>query len=160
MGFVLAQERLGPGRIHHCMRWLGMAQRAFELDVPLRDRARGVRQHARPQGEHPGLGRRESRADIQAARLMTLHAAWTIDTAGRQRGARGDRADQVLRRARACTTVVDRAIQVFGAAGVTEDHPLSMFYRQARLARIYDGPDEVHKMTVARRILARYEPKR
>ena len=98
----------------------------------------------------------EARADIQAARLMTLHAAWKIDTAGRQRRrARRSRSSSSSAPA-CCTASSTSAIQVHGAAGVTEDHPLSMFYRQARLARIYDGPDEVHKMVVARRILAQY----
>jgi len=101
----------------------------------------------------------ECRAEIDAARLMTLHAAWKIDTQGSQ-GARDEIALIKFHGARMLHLVVDRAIQVFGAAGVTEDHILSHFYRQARLARIYDGPDEVHKMTVARRILARYEAAR
>ena len=154
MGFVIAQERLGPGRIHHCMRWLGMAQRAFEMMC---------RYATQREAFGSTLGRKaniqdwiaESRADIQAARLMTLHAAWKIDTEGAS-GAREEIALIKFFGARVLHDVVDRAIQVFGAAGVTEDHPLSMFYRQARLARIYDGPDEVHKMTVARRLLSRY----
>ena len=154
MGFVIAQERLGPGRIHHCMRWLGMAQRAFEMMC---------RYASQREAFGSTLGRKaniqdwiaESRADIQAARLMTLHAAWKIDTEGAG-GAREEIALIKFFGARVLHDVVDRAIQVFGAAGVTEDHPLSMFYRQARLARIYDGPDEVHKMTVARRLLAQY----
>ena len=97
----------------------------------------------------------DARADIQAARLMTLHAAWKIDTGGQQ-SAREEIGLIKFFGARVLQSVVDKAIQVFGAAGVTEDHPLSMFYRQARLARSYDGPDEVHKMVVARRILAQY----
>jgi acyl-CoA dehydrogenase len=101
----------------------------------------------------------ECAADIQAARLMTLHAAWRIDSAGA--GAARDEIGLIkFFGAHVLHRVVDRAIQVHGAAGVSEDHPLSMFYRQARLARIYDGPDEVHKMVVARRILARHEPSR
>jgi acyl-CoA dehydrogenase len=154
MGFVIAQERLGPGRIHHCMRWLGMAQRAFEMMC---------RYATQREAFGSTLGRKaniqdwiaESRAEIQAARLMTLHAAWKIDTEGAG-GAREEIALIKFFGPRVLHDVVDRAIQVFGAAGVTEDHPLSMFYRQARLARIYDGPDEVHKMTVARRLLAQY----
>jgi acyl-CoA dehydrogenase len=154
MGFVIAQERLGPGRIHHCMRWLGMAQRAFEM----------MCRYATQREVFGGtLARKaniqdwvaDSRAEIQAARLMTLHAAWKIDTEGAG-GAREEIALIKFFGARVLHAVVDRAIQVFGAAGVTEDHPLSMFYRQARLARIYDGPDEVHKMIVARRLLSRY----
>ena len=94
----------------------------------------------------------EARADIQAARLLTLHAAWKIDTAGAS-SAREEISLIKFFGASVLHDVVDRAIQVHGAAGLTEDHPLSMFYRQARAARIYDGPDEVHKMVVARRIL-------
>ena len=154
MGFVIAQDRLGPGRIHHCMRWLGMAQRAFELMCGYAtEREAFGSTLARKANIQDWVA--ESRADIQAARLMTLHAAWMIDTQGAS-AAREEIALIKFFGARVLHTVVDRAIQVFGAAGVTEDHPLSMFYRQARLARIYDGPDEVHKMTVARRILARY----
>ncbi|HWP64359.1 MAG TPA: acyl-CoA dehydrogenase family protein [Candidatus Limnocylindria bacterium] len=158
MGFVIAQERLGPGRIHHCMRWLGMAQRAFEMMCRYAtQRELFGSTLARKANIQDWVA--ECAAEIQAARLMTLHAAWKIDTAGAQ-GARDEIALIKFHGARMLHLVVDRAIQVFGAAGVTEDHILSHFYRQARLARIYDGPDEVHKMTVARRILARYEPAR
>jgi len=154
MGFVIAQDRLGPGRIHHCMRWLGMAQRAFELMCSYATSREAFGSTlARKANIQDWVA--ESRADIQAARLMTLHAAWKIDTEGAS-AAREEIALIKFFGARVLHAVVDRAVQVFGAAGVTEDHPLSMFYRQARLARIYDGPDEVHKMTVARRILARY----
>ena len=157
IGFVIAQERLGPGRIHHCMRWLGVAERAFELmcryaterelfGSPLADKANVQDWIA------------EARADIHAARLMTLHAAWKIDTEG-PKGAREEISLIKFFGAKVLSSVVDRAIQVHGAAGATEDLPLSMFYRQARLARIYDGPDEVHKMVVARRILSRYRPR-
>jgi acyl-CoA dehydrogenase len=154
MGFVIAQDRLGPGRIHHCMRWLGMAQRAFELMCSYATSREAFGSTlARKANIQDWVA--ESSADIQAARLMTLHAAWKIDTEGAS-AAREEIALIKFFGARVLHAVVDRAVQVFGAAGVTEDHPLSMFYRQARLARIYDGPDEVHKMTVARRILARY----
>jgi acyl-CoA dehydrogenase len=154
MGFVIAQERLGPGRIHHCMRWLGMAQRAFEMMCRYATQREVFGSTlARKANIQDWVA--DSRAEIQAARLMTLHAAWKIDTEGAG-GAREEIALIKFFGARVLHAVVDRAIQVFGAAGVTEDHPLSMFYRQARLARIYDGPDEVHKMTVARRQLSRY----
>jgi alkylation response protein AidB-like acyl-CoA dehydrogenase len=154
MGFVIAQERLGPGRIHHCMRWLGMAQRAFEMMCRYATQREAFGSTlARKANIQDWVA--DSRAEIQAARLMTLHAAWKIDTEGAG-GAREEIALIKFFGARVLHAVVDRAIQVFGAAGVTEDHPLSMFYRQARLARIYDGPDEVHKMTVARRLLSRY----
>jgi alkylation response protein AidB-like acyl-CoA dehydrogenase len=154
MGFVIAQDRLGPGRIHHCMRWLGMAQRAFEMMCSYATKREAFGSTlARKANIQDWIA--ESRADIQAARLMTLHAAWKIDTEG-ARAAREEIALIKFFGARVLHVVVDRAIQVFGAAGVTEDHPLSLFYRQARLARVYDGPDEVHKMTVARSILARH----
>jgi acyl-CoA dehydrogenase len=154
MGFVIAQERLGPGRIHHCMRWLGMAQRAFEMMCRYATQREAFGSTlARKANIQDWVA--DSRAEIQAARLMTLHAAWKIDAEGAG-GAREEIALIKFFGARVLHAVVDRAIQVFGAAGVTEDHPLSMFYRQARLARIYDGPDEVHKMTVARRLLSRY----
>jgi len=153
-GFVISQHRLVPGRIHHCMRWLGVAQRAFEMMC----RYANVREAfgstlARKANVQDWIA--EARADIQAARLLTLHAAWKIDTAGAS-AAREEIALIKFFGARVLHDVVDRAIQVHGAAGLTEDHPLSMFYRQARAARIYDGPDEVHKMVVARRILAQY----
>ena len=155
MGFVIAQERLGPGRIHHCMRWLGMAQRAFELMCAYAtQREMFGSTLSRKANVQDWIA--EARADIQAARLLTLHAAWKIDTAGAG-GAREEISLIKFYGARMLHDVVDKAIQIFGAAGATEDHPLSMFYRQARLARIYDGPDEVHKMVVARRILSQYE---
>jgi acyl-CoA dehydrogenase len=155
MGFVIAQERLGPGRIHHCMRWLGVAQRAFEMMCRYANQREMFGSTlARKANIQDWVA--ESRAEIQAARLMTLHAAWKIDAEGAS-AAREEIALIKFHGAKVLHDVVDRAIQVYGAAGVTEDHPLSMFYRQARLARIYDGPDEVHKMSVARRILARYD---
>jgi alkylation response protein AidB-like acyl-CoA dehydrogenase len=158
MGFAIAQERLGPGRIHHCMRWLGVAQRAFELMCSYATQ-RELFGSTLAQKANVQDWVAECAADIQAARLMTLHAAWRIDSAGA--GAARDEIGLIkFFGAHVLHRVVDRAIQVHGAAGVSEDHPLSMFYRQARLARIYDGPDEVHKMVVARRILARHEPSR
>jgi alkylation response protein AidB-like acyl-CoA dehydrogenase len=152
-GFRIAQKRLGPGRIHHAMRWLGQMQRAFEL---LCERALSREAFGGPLADKQTVQNwiADSAAEIQSCRLLTLDAAHRID--------QGDEARveiSVIKfyGAKVLHDVVDRAIQVHGAAGVTEDHPLSMFYRQARLARIYDGPDEVHKMTVARRILARYD---
>jgi alkylation response protein AidB-like acyl-CoA dehydrogenase len=154
-GFAIAQARLGPGRIHHCMRWIGICERAFDL---LCQRA-GSRELA------PGdlLGNRqtvqnwiaESRAEINAARLLVLHAGWRIDG----QGAKEAREEISLIKffvANVMMTVVDRAIQVHGALGISDDIVLSSFYRQGRAARIYDGPDEVHKSVVAKRILQRY----
>lgn len=158
MGFVISQARLGPGRIHHCMRWLGMAQRAFELMCQYATQREVFGSPlARKANIQDWIA--EARADMHAARLMTLHAAWKIDTAGA--GAAREEISLIkFFGAQMVHSVVDKAVQVYGGAGVTEDHPLALFYRQARLARIYDGADEVHKMVVARRILAQYEGKR
>ena len=150
-GFAIAQARLGPGRIHHCMRWLGQAQRALDLMCGY-----AKRRHAfgGPLADKQTVQNwiAESAAEIQAARLMTLHAAWTID----QKGARAARVDISLIKffgARVLQDVLDRAIQVHGGLGVSDDTPLAFMWRQARAARIYDGPDEVHKVVVARELL-------
>ena len=148
-GFVIAQRRLGPGRIFHCMRWLGQAQRAFEL---MCNRANTRWAHGSLLAEKGEIQRyiAESAAEIQAARLMTIDAARVIDEGG---DARIQIALIKFWGARMLHNVIDRAIQVHGALGVTADTPLEKMYREARYARIYDGPDEVHRMTVARRIL-------
>lgn len=155
MGFMLAQERLGPGRIHHCMRWIGIAERSFDL----------MCHRAATREIEPGmmLGEKqfiqgfiaESRAEIDASRLMVLRTAHNID----EQGAAAVRneisaikffvANMVLR-------VVDRAIQTFGAMGITDDVLLAWYYRHERGARIYDGADEVHKTALARSILKEY----
>jgi acyl-CoA dehydrogenase len=154
-GFVIAQERLGPGRIHHCMRWIGICERAFDLMC----RRSADRQVA------PGkpLGSREivqawiaeSRAEINAARLMVLQAAWKIDNEGAY-AAREQISVIKFFVAGVLQRVLDRAIQVHGALGMTDDTPLAYWYRHERAARIYDGPDEVHKVAVAKRILRGY----
>jgi alkylation response protein AidB-like acyl-CoA dehydrogenase len=148
-GFVVAQKRLGPGRIFHCMRWLGQAQRAFELMCA---RANTRFAHGSLLAEKGEIRRyvAESAAEIQAARLMTLDAARTMDS--------GDEARVEISLikfwgARMLHNVIDRAIQVHGALGVTGDTPLELMYREARYGRIYDGPDEVHRMVVARKLL-------
>ena len=154
-GFTIAQERLGPGRIHHCMRWLGIAERAFDL---LCERAN--ERVITPSGET--LADRqviqhwvaELDADIRAARLLTLHAAWMIDRDGAA-AARDEIAAIKFVVANTMLRAVDRAIQVHGALGVTDDTILAYWYRHERAARIYDGADEVHKSTLGRRILAR-----
>src|SRR5262249_51850989 len=149
MGFVIAQERLGPGRIHHCMRWLGVAQRAFEMMCRYaKQRELFGSTLARKANIQDWIA--ESRADIQAARLLTLHAAWKIDTAGAG-SAREEISLIKFVGARVLHDVVDRAIQVHGAAGLTEDHPLSMFYRQARAPRLYRRPHAGHQNVLARR---------
>jgi alkylation response protein AidB-like acyl-CoA dehydrogenase len=148
-GFVIAQKRLGPGRIFHCMRWLGQAQRAFEL---MCERASSRFAHGSLLAEKGEIQRyvAESAAEIQAARLMTLDAARALDEGGE---ARVEISLIKFWGARVLHDVIDRAIQVHGALGVTADTPLERMYREARYARIYDGPDEVHRMVVARRLL-------
>jgi acyl-CoA dehydrogenase len=154
-GFAMAQARLGPGRIQHTMRWIGVCRRALEM---MCDRA--ARRQLAP-GD--ALGNRqtvqnwiaESRAAIDAARLLVLHAAWTIDTQGIA-AAREAISLIKFHVAGVLHEVVDRAIQVHGALGISDDTVLSWFYRQERAARIYDGPDEVHKAVVAKRILRQH----
>ena len=148
-GFVIAQKRLGPGRIFHCMRWLGQAQRAFEL---MCHRANTRYAHGSLLAEKGEIQRyvAESAAEIQAARMMTLDAAMAMDAGGE---ARVEISLIKFWGAQMLHNVIDRAIQVHGALGVTADTPLEKMYREARYARIYDGPDEVHRMVVARRLL-------
>ena len=148
-GFLIAQKRLGPGRIHHVMRWLGQMERAFELmcSYALERSAFGSRL-ADKQTVQNWIA--DSAAEIQACRLLTLDAAHKID--------RGDEARVEISAikfyaARVLNEVVDRAVQVHGARGLTDETPLGTMYALARAARIYDGPDEVHRMVVARRIL-------
>jgi len=148
-GFKLAQARLGPGRIQHCMRWIGAAQRSFEMmcSYSLKRESFGE-PLAKKQTVQNWIA--DSAAEINAARLMTLNAAWKLD--------RGDDARIEISLikffgARVLHDVIDRAIQVHGALGYSKDTPLEMFYRDARAARIYDGPDEVHRQVVAQRIL-------
>ena len=154
-GFLIAQERLGPGRIHHCMRWLGVSERSFELMCRYANQ-----RHVTPDSTlgDQGIVRAwiaESRAEIDAARLMVLHAAWCIDRLG-PKEAREQISLIKFHVANVMMNVVDRAIQVHGGLGVTDFTPLAFFFRNERAGRIYDGPDEVHKLSVAKRILARY----
>ncbi|HYJ79349.1 MAG TPA: acyl-CoA dehydrogenase family protein, partial [Longimicrobiaceae bacterium] len=154
-GFLLAQERLGPGRIHHCMRWVGVAERAFDLmcrRAAARELAPGEPLGMRQAVQHWIA---ECRAEIDASRLLTLDAAEKIDRGG-ARAARVEVSTIKFYVAGMLQRVLDRAIQVHGAAGMTDDLLLSFWYRHERGARIYDGPDEVHKSLVAREILNRY----
>ena len=154
-GFIIAQERLGPGRIHHCMRWVGICERAFDM----------MCEHAAHRQLSPGvlLGSRqsvqawiaESRAEISAARLLVLHTAARIESEG-QAAAREDISLIKFFVAGVLQKVLDRAIQVHGALGLTDDTPLAYWFRHERAARIYDGPDEVHKAVVARSALRKY----
>jgi acyl-CoA dehydrogenase len=155
-GFRLAQQRLGPGRIHHAMRWLGQSKRAFDM---LCERAVSRYTHGSVLAEKQMVQDwvATSAAEMQAARLMTLHAAWTMDQVGAS-NARTEIAMIKYWGAKVLHDVIDRAIQVHGSLGFSGDLPLEQMYRAARAARIYDGPDEVHKATVARRILRGYTP--
>lgn len=157
-GFVIAQERLGPGRIHHCMRWIGICNRAFDL-MCARARDRVIapgKKLADRQIVQAMIA--ESAAEIQAARLMVLHAAWKIDQSG-PKAARKDISMIKFVVANTMQRVVDRALQIHGGLGMTDDTIIAYFYRHERAARIYDGVDEVHKVSVARQILKSYENK-
>lgn len=151
-GFLIAQRRLGPGRIFHCMRWLGQAQRAFDLMCRrLHQRETFGSKLADKQLLQKHVF--DSYTEIQSCRQLTLHAARCIDSGDVARieiGAIKVAGAQMLH------NVIDRAIQVFGAEGLTEDTPLSRMYRHAREARIYDGPDEVHMQSVAKQLLQHY----
>jgi acyl-CoA dehydrogenase len=152
-GFRIAQKRLGPGRIHHVMRWLGQMQRAFDLMCAY---SLERKTFGEPLADKQTIQNwiAESAAEIQACRLMTMQAAQRIDEGDE---ARVEISLLKFYAARVLNEVIDRAIQAHGGLGVTDDTPLAVMYRMARAARIYDGPDEVHKMVVARRILRSYE---
>jgi acyl-CoA dehydrogenase len=155
-GFLIAQQRLGPGRIHHCMRWLGVGQRAFDM---LCERALSRFTHGSLLADKQTVQNwiADSAAQMQAARLMTLHAAWLMDT----QGAAAARKEISLIKffgAQVLHDVIDRALQAHGSLGYSTDLPLEAMYRYARGARFYDGPDEVHRASVARLILRGYEP--
>jgi acyl-CoA dehydrogenase len=150
-GFALAQARLGPGRIHHCMRLIGMAERALELMV---ERVKQRIAFGRPVAEQSLVQHwiAQSRIRIEQARLLVLKTAWLIDTVGNQ-GARTEIAAIKVAVPEVARYVVDRAIQAHGGMGVSQDTPLPALYAQARLLQIADGPDEVHEMLIARREL-------
>jgi acyl-CoA dehydrogenase len=154
-GFAIAQARLGPGRIHHCMRAIGLAEKALEL---MCERAWLRSPFGKPLAEQGVVQDRiaESRIEIEQARLLTLKAAWLMDTVG-NKGARFEIAAIKVVAARLATTVIDRAIQLFGGAGVSDDWPLAAMYTHARTLHLVDGPDEVHKQQIARRELRPYQ---
>jgi len=157
-GFRLAQERLGPGRIHHCMRWIGICERAFDLMCQ-----RAVDRKITPNDTLSNMPLvkswiSESRVEIDAARLLILECARKIDTDGASES-RAQISMIKFHTAKVLENVLDRAIQTYGAMGITDDTPLAMWYRHERGARIYDGPDEVHKLAAARHILKAYESK-
>ena len=151
-GFAMAQERLAPGRIHHCMRWIGICRRAIDEMTRyalLREVAPGV-----PLASMGSLrdGLAESVAEVEAARALVLMTAWSIEQEG-FRAAR-DRISMIkYYTANVLQRVVDRALQAHGGLGMTDDGILAYFYREERAARIYDGPDEVHRAALARRLL-------
>ena len=154
-GFLIAQQRLGPGRIHHCMRWLGVSRRAFDM---LCERALTRYSHGSLLAEKQTVQNwiADSAAEMHAARLMTLHAAWKMDAEGAS-AARQEIALIKFYGAKVLHDVVDRALQAHGSLGYSTDLPLEQMYRFARAARLYDGPDEVHRQSVARQILRGYE---
>ena len=155
-GLVIAQERLGPGRIHHCMRWLGICSRVYDLMCK-----RATERIISPDRKTIATKQiiqawiAESAAEILAARLMTLHTAWKIENLG-VKEAREEISLIKFYVAGVLQKVVDRALQVHGGLGMTDDTIISFFFRHERAARIYDGADEVHKMSVAKRILKEY----
>jgi acyl-CoA dehydrogenase len=154
-GFAIAQARLGPGRIHHCMRAIGMAERALELMCIRAQQRVAFGKHL---ADNNVVQERiaESRIEIEQARLLTMKAAWLMDTVG-NKGARFEIAAIKVVAARLATTVIDRAIQLFGGAGVSNDWPLADMYTYARTLHLVDGPDEVHRQQIARRELRGYE---
>ncbi len=157
-GFLIAQDRLGPGRIHHCMRAIGTAERALEM-MCLRaaDREAFGGPLAEKQFVQDFIAR--SRMEIDQARLLSLNAAWKMDMIGK-RGARQEISMIKVVAANMVMDVLDRAIQVHGALGMTEDTPLAAMWRYSRTLRLADGPDEVHKMVIARREVGRFQKKR
>jgi acyl-CoA dehydrogenase len=153
-GFAISQARLGPGRIHHCMRAIGIAERALEL---MCRRAASRVTFGQPVSERANIQDwiAESRIAIEQTRLLTLKAAWMMDTVG-NRAARTEIAAIKVAAPEMALRIVDRAIQVHGAAGVTEDFPLASAWAHLRTLRLADGPDEVHKRSIARHELAKY----
>jgi acyl-CoA dehydrogenase len=155
MGFVLAQERLGPGRIHHCMRWIGICNRCFALMCSHAKKRRRTPTQVLADSDIIKSYIADSAADILASRLMVLNTAWTIENKGVKQAMKDISLIKFFV-ANAMQRVTDRALQVHGGLGMSDDTPISMYYRENRAARIYDGPDEVHKIAVANRILREY----
>ncbi|MFB7090332.1 acyl-CoA dehydrogenase family protein [Streptomyces sp. NPDC056296] len=155
-GFLISQARLGPGRIHHCMRSIGMAERALDLMI---DRAQTRTTFGQPLALRSNIQDwiAESRIDLEMARLLTMKAAWLMDTVG-NKGARVEIAAIKVAAPTIAARIIDRAIQVFGAAGMSNDTPLAEMYVHQRHLRIADGPDEVHKRTIAAAELRRRDP--
>jgi acyl-CoA dehydrogenase len=153
-GCALAQARLGPGRIHHCMRLIGMAERALDLTC---QRVLSRSTFGVSIAEHGVVQEwiAEARIRIEQARLLTLKTAWLMDTAGNKGAAMEIAAIKVVA-PQVAVWVIDKAIQAYGGAGVSQDTPLASLYAHARTLQIADGPDEVHRRSVARRELSRW----
>jgi acyl-CoA dehydrogenase len=155
-GFLISQARLGPGRIHHCMRTIGAAERAVEL---MCKRALGRVTFGRRVAERSNIQDwiAEARIELEMIRLLTMKAAWLMDTVG-NKGARTEIAAIKVAAPNVALKIIDRAIQVHGGGGVCQDFPLARMYAGIRSLRLADGPDEVHKMTIARQELRRHDP--
>ena len=153
-GFAIAQDRLGPGRIHHCMRAIGTAERAHEM---MCRRANERYAFGGPLADKQFVQEdiAASRMEIDQARLLTLYAAWKMDTEGKRAARQSISAIKIVA-ANMVMNVLDRAIQIHGSLGMTDDTPLAPMWRYSRMLRIADGPDEVHKMVLARRELNRW----
>lgn len=154
-GFSIAQTRLGPGRIHHCMRWIGICERALHLTCAYATQRQLTSDQTLADQQIIQSWLAESRAEIDAARLMVLRTAWLIDHQG-ARAARQEISTIKFYVAGVLQRVLDRALQVHGGLGMTDDTPIAFWYRHERAARIYDGPDEVHKLSLARTMLKPY----
>ncbi|SMD31944.1 Acyl-CoA dehydrogenase [Reichenbachiella faecimaris] len=157
-GFMLAQQRLGPGRIHHCMRWIGICERALDLMCKRATKRKISSKEVLGDKQTIQNWIAESRTEIDAARLLVLHAAHKIEIHG-SKAAKQEISSIKYYVAHVLQQVLDRAIQVHGAMGITDDLILSWWYRHERGARIYDGPDEVHKSVIARSVLKDYQTK-
>jgi acyl-CoA dehydrogenase len=155
-GFILSQVRLGPGRIHHATRWLGEAERAFDM---LCERTVSRSSFGKTYSRHQMIQEyvADSRLELDQARLLTLHAAWRMDRVG-HRDARAEIAMVKVNNAKVLYNVIDRALQVHGSLGYSCDMPLELMYRSARMAPLVDGANEVHKVSIARAELKKYQP--
>jgi len=153
-GFAIAQARLGPGRIHHCMRAIGGAERALEM-MCRRANTRVAFGSLLAEKQFVQDMIALSRMEIDQARLLVLHAAWKMDTVGKKEARQEISMIKVVA-ANVYMSVLDRAIQVHGALGVSDDTPLARMWREGRMLRLADGPDEVHKQVIARRELGRF----
>jgi len=153
-GFAIAQARLGPGRIHHCMRLIGMAERALEL---MCRRVSERTAFGKPLAEQGVIQDwiAESRVRIEPARLLVLKTAWLMDTVG-NKGAHSEIQEIKIATPAMAEWVIDKAIQAHGAGGISQDFPLAQLWAGARTLRFADGPDEVHKRSLARRELKKY----